>query len=83
MLKNFPGDALLECEKESHYIQSILSTSQQIIKKAGKQSKTFYTKTTTHNPLRLEVYKDEDLSDLKIKMWVYNFDVVKNQMLFV
>ena len=76
------GDALLDCDKDSAYIQSLLAESKAILKKANKQSQTMCVKTTTHNPLRLEVYKDEDLYDLKIKIWTHNFDIVRNPRLF-
>jgi hypothetical protein len=63
-------------------MQSLLTDSQAILKKANKQSRTSYVKTNTHNPLRLEIFKDEDLFDLKIKVWTFNFDIVRNPNLF-
>ena len=73
------GDALLESEQSSHYIQDIIKETNSILHTNGKNGKLIFV-TSAHNPLRIE--SSDDLSKLSIKIWTYNFGIAKNSKLF-
>lgn len=53
-----------------------------LVKQVDKRSEA-YVVSTTHNPLRIESTLPEGtLYQIRIRIWVYNFDVLTNRRLF-
>eukprot|EP01112_Ceratiomyxa_fruticulosa_P022604 TRINITY_DN8331_c0_g1_i8.p1 TRINITY_DN8331_c0_g1~~TRINITY_DN8331_c0_g1_i8.p1 ORF type:complete len:441 (-),score=93.09 TRINITY_DN8331_c0_g1_i8:182-1504(-) len=80
------GNALLETEKDSPYIQNIISGAQKVLELAdfeGYGLKVAYV-TSTHNPIRLMGdLNGKSLAGLRMKIWVYYCSILKDENMWM